>query len=125
MDTRQFGGNNPTERFARQMRRGTRPSAGDYLLGGLIVVAVYAALTVPFMLWSGFVLVRLWSWFAVPLGAPALTLAPAIGVNLLASFLVARGPGSKDNDWQRIVSFAIFYPAVALLFGYFVHLFVS
>lgn len=123
MDTRQFGGNDPTERFARQMRRGDRPSVGEYLLGGLIVLAVYVAITVPFILWNGFVLQRLWAWFAVPLGAPAITMSIAVGLNILASFLTARVP-RKDTDWQRIITFAVIYPAVALLTGYIVHLFV-
>lgn len=118
MDARQFGSNNPTRAFARQARRSS--GAGEEWVS----LAVLLLLMVPFMLWSGFVLEKLWAWFAVPLGAPAIGLGLAVGVNLLVNFFLARPSKTKaDAEYLgRAIGFGVFEPVFALGIGYIVHL---
>ena len=107
----------PTRQFARRMRRQTVSEQ-------LWLLAVVAVLMAPLMLWGGFALMHLWGWFAVPLGAPRITLGLAVGVNLLVSYLTSRTPAQDRSDdyLARSISFAIFEPAIALGIGYVVHL---
>ena len=91
-------------------------------------------------LWDGFALKTLWGWYAVPLGAPALTLVGAIGLGILvssfymASFMVTRLRMAKESEPtdetdKAVRNFSFFLatafapPALSLFFGYIVHLF--
>jgi hypothetical protein len=44
-------------------------------------------LVFPLAAWKGWVLVRIWAWFVVPLGVPALTVWHAAGLSLLVGWL--------------------------------------
>lgn len=88
-------------------------------------------LCLPFgMLTRGWALAKLWEWFAVPIGAPALGLVEAIGLALLVAFLTAR-ISSADVEADRRKSFneAIFsmlsmtfmFPLMIIGIGYVVH----
>lgn len=50
-----------------------------FLIGLVLFVAT--------VIFSGFVLQTLWGWFVVPLGIKALSLAHAVGVNILFGFI--------------------------------------
>ena len=64
--------------------------------------ALYTLALLPFgIVWAGLVLLLLWSWFAVPLGAPALDLALATGVLVLVRFLVLTERDGKQNGEDR------------------------
>lgn len=110
----------PTRAFARQQQRKTIGEA-------LAPLGLYLLLMVPFVLWNGFVLTELWAWFAAPLGAPTLTLGPAIGLNLLITFLIVQTPEQEPDKgyMTRAISFAITEPAIALLVGWIIHLVIS
>lgn len=88
----------------------------------LWVVIGYFAFIGLLAVYNGFVLTKLWTWFVVPLGAPTITLAIAVGINLTVSFLTARVP-RENEKWPRLIAFSVTYPAITLLFGYIVHLF--
>lgn len=81
------------------------------------------ALSVPLAIWRGFVLTKLWMWFAVPIfGLPMLGLIPAIGLSLLVGFLVYQHPlREKEADYGKLlghqISVGIIVPAIALAFG--------
>jgi hypothetical protein len=53
-----------------------------------------AIIIVPLAIWNGAVISILWGWFIVPLGAPPLTVAHAIGVSLLIGFI-------RHKEWKR------------------------
>lgn len=76
--------------------------------------------------WGGYVTAHLWAWFAVPLGAPAITWVHAVGLGLLVVALA--GPkndlSTGDTDLEKIMSgliISLVGPAVLLLSGYIAH----
>ena len=94
------------------------------VVGAIVSIAVGA-------IWKGFVLSVLWRWFMVPIfGLPELSLVVAIGVGLVISFLTYQHieiePAEEESFGYRFgkaLFAAIFYPAIALFFGWIVHLF--
>jgi hypothetical protein len=54
---------------------------------------------IPTAFWTTFVAWKLWLWFAVPLGAPALTFAAAFGLRLLLAALRSSDrPGDEGAE---------------------------
>lgn len=77
------------------------------------------------VLWRAYVFAVLWGWFAVPLGAPALTFAAAIGLLLLVSLSTAHLANDKtdtdDGMWEAIgtmLAKIILIPLVPLVVGW-------
>lgn len=80
-------------------------------------------------IWSGYVLTILWAWFVMPIfGLPALAIAPAIGLAVVAGYLTHQyvpkaakpdGDGKWDETGRAIAHMA-FKPAFALLVGWIV-----
>ena len=65
------------------------------ILGG--AVGIFALLVISSLL-RGFVLVKIWGWFIVPLfHLPVLTLLPAIGLALVVGFMTYQYQYSKDE----------------------------
>jgi len=78
-----------------------------------------------FSIYRGFVLTLLWKWFAVPIfNLPSLSLVEAIGVSVLVGFLLggSRSYNDDNKDGKKLIT-AFMAPAVALLLGWVVHLF--
>lgn len=73
---------------------------------------------------SGFVIMVLWGWFIVPLGLVPISLAHAIGIDLLVTFIVTTNASNSTQTlfWDRFI-FAIALTLVALMGGWIVHLF--
>ena len=66
---------------------------------------------------------KLWLWFAVPLGAPALGWAHIFGLVLLGHMLVGTRPdfmdgASEDDKEIRAWSMEVLLPPLMLMFGY-------
>lgn len=85
---------------------------------------------------NGFVLVRLWTWFAVPsLGVRQISFVPAIGIGLLVSFLTHQntppypGDAEKSMELSDAIGSAIVNvvvdPLYALVIGWVVSLFMA
>ena len=79
------------------------------------------------VIWSGFVLTILWSWFVVPtFGLQALSLAPAIGLGVVVSYLThqyapkTKQEGGKWDETWRSIGHTVFKPAFALMVGWIV-----
>lgn len=70
------------------------------------------------ILYGGFVLWCLYCWFAVPLGAPAMGLAHAIGVRSLLVILTPVSASSKENAFRD----SLIRLTLALVVGYTAHL---
>ncbi len=72
-------------------------------------------------MWQGYVLTILWGWFIVPLGAPTIGVAHAVG---FAAMFVLRGRGRDDNRtvMQAFLS-AVITTALALGVGAIAHAF--
>jgi len=90
-----------------------------------IIFSVLAASAI-LMVWGAFVLVYLWGWFLVPYGAPVLTLWPAMGIWIVASYLthqstdvdLARREVSQWERWVSILGYPMLRPALMLLMGW-------
>ena len=91
------------------------------LLGLFIFMPIFTAL-------RGFVLHRLWAWFVVPLGVPAIGIAHAVGLAMLVGFLKMSqhdfDQESDDEPLARLIGQSIGYVVVygfVLLAGYLIH----
>lgn len=81
------------------------------------VLAAVTALTIE----QGWVLSILWGWFAVPLGAPAISIPGAIGMAiLLSTMLMRRRREESDEPWYEAFVFHATKPLVALGIGWIV-----
>lgn len=81
-----------------------------------VIAVINLALLPAYLLWSGFVLAKLWTWFIVPLGAPALSVPSAIGIGLVVGFVTGR-PSNEVVHSEKLMVYEIFCPAVALAVG--------
>jgi hypothetical protein len=79
--------------------------------------------------WYSFVAWQLWAWFAMPLGAPALTFAHAFGLYVLAASVLLWGisPDVKMETEEAVtlVMGKANVAAIILLEGYVAHLFMK
>jgi hypothetical protein len=81
-------------------------------------------LVIPGAAWSGFVLARLWAWFVVPLGVPAIGTWHAAGLSVLVSWMtgvVSRNDGERTAT-ESLVLMA-FVPAIVWGIGALYHAF--
>ena len=90
-----------------------------------VALAIIIVFGIPLMVWNGFVLATLWGWFIVPyFEAPALTVAMAVGITLVAGLFTGRyRPGKSDDALRHTVHIIIFsagYRAIALGMGWIV-----
>lgn len=75
----------------------------DRDMAGMAVIGVL--LLIPLMIiMNGYVFWVLWGWFLVGLGAPAINLAQALGVSLIARFVImpAIQKEEKRGMWTQI-----------------------
>lgn len=90
----------------------------------LIVLGTFAVL-VPIAIWRGYVLSILWAWFMVPtFGLPALSLAAAIGVAMVISFLTYQHSNCQEKEQSfgdkltNTFGVAFIYPLLSLGMGW-------
>lgn len=94
----------------------------------LAFVGITAMLVIG-SIWRGYVFSVLWKWFIVPIfGLPLLSIPVAIGIALVASFLAYQYHYVKDERSESEKLFGamgimMFYPALVLLIGWIVTLF--
>ena len=94
-----------------------------------IVTLLLSALVAGLLsIWEGFVFMKLWAWFVVPMfGLPALTIPVAIGIALLVGFLTHQRNGESDADPMdyavKSFSHGFVNSGVVLLIGYIVTFF--
>jgi hypothetical protein len=79
------------------------------------------ALAPASMAWTGFVVMRLWGWFAVPAGFKPITVAWAYGLLCLVSAFKTLPKKSEDEPWTTIVAKAALGPLLSLAFGWIAH----
>lgn len=69
-----------------------------------VSIAATLTLAVPAVLFRAFVITRLWTWFAVPLGLIEITIAHALGLQVLVGFMlrsmVANKSDEPDPKWR-------------------------
>lgn len=81
---------------------------------------------------SGLVILKLWTWFMVPLGLPAIAYFHAIGLDVLFSALKGMSDPKPDEETDRekllinssaTVLAGYIYLSICLLVGYIAHTF--
>jgi putative flippase GtrA len=89
----------------------------------ICIPAAIAASTI----WRGYVLSKLWLWFAVPtFAAHPIGIAQSIGISMIVSFLTYQYDSYEDKTksmTEKIaaaVAVAVFMPATSLLIGWIV-----
>ena len=97
---------------------------------GTLVLIALVMLPVGFIL-SGYTLSFLWSWFIVTkFGLPALNIAEAIGITIVARYLVMnmtktdRDDDDNERKAVRLVVLPFAKTVILLGLGWFVHLFI-
>ncbi len=81
--------------------------------GGLML---YVAIVFAAILFKAFVLIKLWTWFIVPMGVVPISYASAIGLSLVARLLTPHVANSSVKLGDQMV-LAFSGPAFALAFG--------
>lgn len=88
-------------------------------------VIIALLLTIPLMMWSGFVAMVLWNWFvpSVFSSAPTLSLWQAVGINLVVS-MFAHQRNKANEEGRSVLEDAIYtllYSGIMLGLGALVH----
>lgn len=94
------------------------------ILGGLGCVGLLAMIPLATVL-NGMAFRTLWAWFVIPIfHLPSLTIAQAIGVSMVVSFLTYQST-STDKDQPKWMPIAMLFikPAISLGCGWTVRLF--
>ncbi len=104
-----------------------------------ILLAIFTLVLLPVAyIWDGYVTQTLWNWFAVPLGAPKLTLVGAIGLSVLVTSFylssavatrvqMAKAPDPSNEDEKAMRNFTHFVllgfaiPLLSYVTGMIVH----
>lgn len=98
--------------------------AGLTILAAPVIVILATLIIIPFGLWWSFVAWKLYGWFVIPLGAPAISYLSFYGLSLFFN-LIKPSEKNEENDPKKsiIKSFAsaVVY-GIALLVGYIVFL---
>lgn len=93
----------------------------------LITLLLSALVAGLLSIWEGFVFMKMWAWFVVPIfGLPAITIPVAIGIALLIGFLTHQRNGESDDPMDYAVksfSHGFVNSGVVLLIGYIVTFF--
>lgn len=91
-------------------------------MAALVLVAMLSLIALS-ILWRGFVLHILWGWFVVPLGAPHIGVAWAIGLAAIASMAVGhKGKNKGDEpDTAENLTFLFLGPLVILGVSWIAH----
>lgn len=99
------------------------------VLGGCMLLTIVCGLSV---IYRGFVLSLLWSWFLTPIGLPHIGITQALGLSMTIAMLTyhpghQESIGSKsDSFWETIgsiCSMVLVVPTSFLCCGWVLHLF--
>jgi hypothetical protein len=67
----------------------------------------------------------LWTWFAVPLGAPLIGLGAAAGASFFIGYATKHYDpakiGMNDDQQLGVIAYSLLNPIVAMLFGWLIH----
>ena len=80
-------------------------------------------ISIPGIIWSGFIIKTLWVWFIVPLGVIEISLPHAIGIDMLITFLTASSYNIKDKTITEIITMLIGRSVMFLFMGFIATLF--
>jgi phosphate/sulfate permease len=79
-----------------------------------------------FSLIDGFVFLKLWNYFIIPLGMPIISLVHGIGIMMTIHFIgfkYQKNEENEENYWMKRIIFHILYWLIILFFSWFLNLF--
>lgn len=81
---------------------------------------LFLLMIVPLTLYRGWILLNLWNWFIIPLGAPHITMAHALGISLVIGFMTAHYDSRTKTQSEKIEELiAVFaMPTIGLIMGW-------
>lgn len=89
-------------------------------------LVIFLILFIPLTLLRGWVILSLWGWFILPLGAPNIQMSQALGIALILSFVTTHSFNLKDKTTEEKVKeyiMIIIYPLFTVGLGYIYHAF--
>lgn len=89
----------------------------------LLLIVGFILILIMSVMWSGYILSILWSWFMVPIfGLPELSVPAAIGVAIVFGYFTRGIKMSAESrkDWAETISTAFLTPLVFLFMGWIV-----
>lgn len=85
---------------------------------------LYIGLGIVATILHGVVLKITWTWFLVPLGLPVISVAHAIGIALIASYLTKNDDyAAAEMETHILAAKYLIKPVVFFIFAWIVHLF--
>lgn len=99
----------------------------EYIIGAIGIVVLLGVLMIPAYLLNGFVLMKLWQWFLVPLGLPVIGLAHCIGIAIIINFLTMhyqKSPKESDDGGWNAFAHLYLNPLFVLFIGWIVTWFI-
>ena len=92
--------------------------------GNIIVLIIAMMVLMPLVmlvgLYHAFAILKLYSWFLVPLGAPIIKFWNMYGIMLLINIFTAPKIIPKEKDDKMQFTITMFLPAMTLLIGWIV-----
>jgi hypothetical protein len=88
------------------------------LAAGAWAIVFIAAMLAGLAIYNGWIFVTLWGWFAVPLGAPKINIAWAVGLAMLVHSVKPSPVLNEEPKAAKVFTHALVGPAVCLLIGY-------
>jgi len=119
---------------AEQLQALKEKEEADKIAVRLVTLGVMLV-SIPTNIWGAFVALKLWRWFAEPLGAPHMGMISVLGLGLLVGFMRTSHLKSTSLEYEERVRkgpakffksycyASVAYPAAALLIGYIYTLF--
>jgi len=86
-------------------------------MGILFFIVVSLILTIPSYLFSGYVLMKLWSWFIVPtFSTEPISYVAAAGITLIIGFLTHKRSSTNDDDGSLSSAYARLFLSLVEVF---------
>lgn len=97
----------------------------EIVIKTLIVLLMICVVIPALLMWQGWAVSTLWGWFVVPLGLPAIGIAAAAGLCLVASAIRMRKSKGTQTNSEKYEVFAglILIPPISVLMGWIIKTF--
>lgn len=84
---------------------------------------ILIVVSIPLIILSGFIIKIMWGWYMVPLGVPPVTVAHAIGIDILVTYILGSSKMNLDRTLGEIITDVVGKKLIFLLLAWIVHFF--
>lgn len=102
-----------------------------YCAYAVIMAIVITVVVVPASLWYGWVMLQMWEWFVMPLGAPRISLAHAMALAMILHIVswqsqndLAKSEKTNEERFKHSMMELVFRPLVILIVGWILQKFI-